>query len=243
MKKNIHLTVQKPCAEKFQNFQPTANGGFCQACQKEVIDFTQMTDAEVLQYFKNHSGKTCGRFQQSQLKTYPTVSADHRAPSYSFLGIGMLGLSVLSLLPFTHTHAEQLQPTVSVYTSEQKNHPKEEGSSKNNNEHYVQGTVLDEFGNPLPGVNVWIKGTSNGTVTDIDGYFAFRQPLYTGTVLQFSFVGFDAQTFEIRQGAEKNINVKIEFKVDTCAVLGEVSVQEVYSSKRSIWQKIKGIFK
>ncbi|MCB0847413.1 MAG: hypothetical protein KDE26_29385, partial [Bacteroidetes bacterium] len=65
MNRKINLTITKPCSEQFENFQPTHAGGFCQSCQKEVIDFTQMSDREILLYFENRSQKTCGRFHQT----------------------------------------------------------------------------------------------------------------------------------------------------------------------------------
>ncbi len=43
------------------------DGRFCRSCTRVVIDFTKMSDRELLNYFKTHSGKICGSFRQSQL--------------------------------------------------------------------------------------------------------------------------------------------------------------------------------
>ena len=67
----LHLSIKKPCSENFGAFRPTDTGGFCSSCQKDVIDFTKMSEAEVLAYFENRQEKTCGRFHPSQLKSYP----------------------------------------------------------------------------------------------------------------------------------------------------------------------------
>src|SRR5687768_4798733 len=56
----------------------------------------------------------------------------------------------------------------------------------------VAGQVKDENGQGFPGVNVIVKGTSVGTVTDADGRFSLDVPNGTGTIV-FSFVGY-AQT-------------------------------------------------
>lgn len=53
----------------------------------------------------------------------------------------------------------------------------------------VTGKVTDENGEPLPGATVIIKGTSNGTITDMDGNFSLNVPS-EASVLVFSFVGF-----------------------------------------------------
>lgn len=54
----------------------------------------------------------------------------------------------------------------------------------------VSGTVIDAVSrDPLPGVNVILKGTSVGTVTDIDGRYSLAVPDLSGTLL-FSYIGF-----------------------------------------------------
>ena len=52
----------------------------------------------------------------------------------------------------------------------------------------VKGTVLDNLGEPLAGVNIVEKGTTNGTLTDIDGNFALN--VARGKTLVFSFIGY-----------------------------------------------------
>ncbi len=56
----------------------------------------------------------------------------------------------------------------------------------------ITGNVTDQQGLPLPGVTVIVKGTSIGTVTNMDGDFSFRVPADAET-LQFSFVGMRTQ--------------------------------------------------
>ena len=52
----------------------------------------------------------------------------------------------------------------------------------------VSGKVVDENGDPLPGVAVYVEGTTNGTVTDINGNFNLSAPADANVV--FSFVGY-----------------------------------------------------
>lgn len=56
----------------------------------------------------------------------------------------------------------------------------------------LQGTVLDNLGQTLPGVSVVVKGTSNGVATDFDGNFTLTN-VKKGDVVSFSYVGFKAQ--------------------------------------------------
>ena len=60
----------------------------------------------------------------------------------------------------------------------------------------ISGTVTDEAGEPLPGVTVLIKGTTNGTVTNMDGNYTISN-LSESATLQFSFVGMKTQEVEV----------------------------------------------
>lgn len=55
----------------------------------------------------------------------------------------------------------------------------------------VTGQVVDKSGDPLIGVSVVEKGTTNGVITDLDGNFSLKAPV--GSIIQFSYVGFKPQ--------------------------------------------------
>ncbi|MGS2741848.1 SusC/RagA family TonB-linked outer membrane protein [Sinomicrobium sp. M5D2P17] len=85
----------------------------------------------------------------------------------------------------------------------------------------VTGTVTDPNGNPLPGVNIIVKGTSRGTMSDPDGNYNIR---VMGTdVLTFSFVGFRT----VEQAVEGQENIDVEMEEDVTA-LAEVEVNAGY---------------
>ena len=68
----------------------------------------------------------------------------------------------------------------------------------------VSGQAVDSSGQPLPGVSVIIKGTTNGTVTNADGKYSLSN-IPEDAVLQFSFVGMRTQ--EITVAGKTSINV------------------------------------
>lgn len=83
----------------------------------------------------------------------------------------------------------------------------------------VQGTVKDETGAPMVGVNVVVKGTTNGTITDVNG--RFRLDAKTGSVLTFSFIGYENQ--EITVGNQKEFSVQLktsDLMVEDVVVVG-----------------------
>jgi TonB-linked SusC/RagA family outer membrane protein len=70
----------------------------------------------------------------------------------------------------------------------------------------VSGTVTDEGGQPLPGVTVAVKGTTQGTITNADGEYILEDVPDNAT-LQFSFVGMLTQEVEV--GNQTKINISM----------------------------------
>jgi hypothetical protein len=68
MSKHIQLSVADPCHENWDNMTAAEKGRFCGSCQKQVIDFTNMSDSQLAAFFKKPStGSVCGRFYEDQL--------------------------------------------------------------------------------------------------------------------------------------------------------------------------------
>ena len=89
----------------------------------------------------------------------------------------------------------------------------------------MQGVVTDENGEPIIGANVVEKGTTNGTVTDLDGKFTME--VSENGVLQISYIGY-AMT-ELRPGKEANLNVKLRedaLQMDEVVVVGYGTVKK-----------------
>ncbi|WP_321370022.1 TonB-dependent receptor [uncultured Draconibacterium sp.] len=88
--------------------------------------------------------------------------------------------------------------------------------AKADQQNRVTGRVVDEFGEPLPGVTVVIKGTAQGTVTDVNGEYSL-QVTAKDAVLQYSFVGMRSQEIEV--GGQSNIDVTL--------VVDAIGIEEV----------------
>lgn len=90
----------------------------------------------------------------------------------------------------------------------------------------VSGKVSDAGGNPLPGVSVTVKGTSQGAISDVAGKFSVQAA--NGATLVFSYIGYKAQ--EVKVGSQSSINVTLE---EDAAALSEVVVVGYGSQKKS----------
>ena len=90
----------------------------------------------------------------------------------------------------------------------------------------VQGTVTDaDDGSTLPGVNILIKGTANGSVTDFDGNY--KVVVGDEDILVFSFVGY--KPYEVAVGSRSTIDVELQLDAEELAevvVIGYGSVEK-----------------
>lgn len=93
----------------------------------------------------------------------------------------------------------------------------------------IKGVVSDLDG-PLEGVNVILKGSNQGTVTNSKGEFTFPQPLKTNDVLLFSFIGFETVSVKIK---DDTTVIKLTLNEDLVEFIGEVNTNALYKSKRS----------
>ncbi|WPR74037.1 TonB-dependent receptor [Algoriphagus sp. NG3] len=92
----------------------------------------------------------------------------------------------------------------------------------------VSGTVItEEDTEPLPGVSVIIKGTTQGVTTDLDGKFEIQVP-EEGATLVFSFIGFVSQEVAVNNQSELNVSMKYDMQD-----LGEVVVVGYGTVKKS----------
>ncbi len=72
--KQLMVSIPEPCHENWDNMSPTEQGRFCKACCKEVVDFSAMSDAQMVLYFsKLTSEKVCGRVYPDQLNRTMTA--------------------------------------------------------------------------------------------------------------------------------------------------------------------------
>ena len=70
----------------------------------------------------------------------------------------------------------------------------------------ITGIITDQYG-PVTGANVVIKGTTQGTITDIDGKFSLDN-VSPSTILQVSYIGYMTQ--EIKVGNQTNLNIQLK---------------------------------
>jgi len=100
----------------------------------------------------------------------------------------------------------------------------------------ISGTVKDNSGAPIPGATVLIKGTSTGTLTDMDGKFKFSVP-GDSKILVISFVGMKTQ--EIALAGQAQISVVME--EETVGIEEVVAVGYGRSSRKNLSSAVTSV--
>ena len=83
----------------------------------------------------------------------------------------------------------------------------------------ITGTVTDETKAFLPGATVWLKGTKQKVVTDINGKYTILSVPKGKNELQFTFIGYETQTIEVTLRDDETITRNI--KMNLASILGK----------------------
>ena len=142
------------------------------------------------------------------MKPLLTLPEKHTFKAFSFIGI-----MTMTLLAFNPTYGQTKTVTSKEMTS---------------NERTIKGLITNEDG-PLDGVNVILKGTRNGTVTNAKGEFTFPLKLKTGDVLVISYLGYENQNVVIK---DDTTFIKLALTEDLVEMIGALDSAKPYKSKR-----------
>ena len=213
MPKSLQIHIPEPCHENWQNMTPKEQGRFCGSCQKTVVDFSTMTDKEMLDYISKASHHVCGRFSNDQLNKDIKITDNKKRFSFAYL----LNLLLATLL-VTETNAQvkpvkkkkppvhkiKLAPIITmgmigIVEPDTKVLPVK-----------VYGTVLDAATKlPLPHATIRIVETFNTILADTSGnYNVFLKN--DALTLEFSAIGYETQTWVLNK--DSALNKKIFLK-------------------------------
>ncbi len=202
MSKSLQLGITNPCHENWGRMSANAEGRFCGSCQKTVVDFTAMSDKELVKYFSSYSGNACGRFRNEQLSR-ELVQPGNKPVWYRHL----INLLVPALLFSTKSFSQGgvlRKDSVVCKTSVQAGNigPKEKrnvtirlgGISAMSKETIfpIVGKIFDEEGEPISFATIVVKDRNEGAVADEKGQFLLKSKI-KNPVLLISSVGYESK--------------------------------------------------
>jgi CarboxypepD_reg-like domain/Secretion system C-terminal sorting domain len=244
MSKKFQLQIPEPCHEDWNKMTSVAKGRFCDSCQKAVVDFTGMSDMQLVAFFKKPStGSVCGRFYNDQLER------DFEIPKKRLPWIRYFLQIIVPAFLFTLKAKSQGEPrlmgdTVLVDSKKIGKNLNEScyqpGTNKLNK---VSGRLVDNKGASIPYATVMIKGTRSGVAADVNGNFSIgpfidRSP----ATLVFSSVGFETKEITIDSN-KAGTRCNIELAPMLSGWMGVVVVGRPQRKKREPIKLFRRIFK
>lgn len=178
MQPTTFLQLSNPCNENWHNMTATEKGRFCNACKEQVIDFTSMTDRQVLAYLNSNQGKICGRIYTHQLNR--ALVSYNQKPSFGLqwilTGLSALFFSVVKSQP--PTVALQEKPRASFLTN-----TAVDAKTIEHNIVTVRGSILNQEQQAI--LNAYVTGFSDNDkiFTNKKGEFVLQVPANVKSLL------------------------------------------------------------
>lgn len=206
-KEALHLSIPTPCHEKWGEMSPVEKGRFCNQCSKTVIDFTTMSDREIIQTIQKSNATTCGRFLNSQMSRPITHYSGHSVNTYLPLTHLLVGFFLLSspALVFSQIHTTPKE-SHSVGVTETIKGDVYIDERPQLNQNIIEGYLVDSITNEMvPFERILLESTSGKMISitqaDESGYFKFEVPdSFMGSNLYISIAspnGFDPIRIQI----------------------------------------------
>jgi TonB-dependent SusC/RagA subfamily outer membrane receptor len=189
---------------------PTQQGRFCNACAKEVVDFSTMTDIQVLNYFTNMtSEKVCGRALPEQLDR--TISRPEPPKKRLFWYWNYFVMFFMFFAKGNNAKAQsctkpatELSPLKNV---ELRGDVVVKGETQiNDKQHVVSGKITDKDGNPVSFASIRVKRISMGVSADANGVYSIK--IKPNSILVVSAAGFN--DVEVVVGTQSFLNTILE---------------------------------
>jgi len=214
--KFLQIAIPEPCHENWQNMTPSDQGRFCNACAKTVVDFSMMSDHEVLSYFSTASDeKICGRTLSTQLHREIKMPRQPKKKLFWYWNYIAMFFMFFSKSNQVKAQGRVVQKTEQKPTCGRVTMGLLAPLLKT--DRLISGKVIDGDGRPVVGATVRIVGAPIGTITDANGEYQIG--VKNNCILEFSSVGY--------QVLRQLVDEKTTTLNATVVVLHEMMVGEI----------------
>lgn len=198
MKHIKQIAITTPCTQSWNDMAVAEQGRHCQSCCKTVIDFTAMSNTDVIAYLTSHKN-TCGRITAHKLAAVNHQLQIENRKRFSWKGL-IAAASLSMLFPAIHAKAKPVHQTEQMPVM-----PANSGQvAATDSVVYItiKGVIkAKDDGLPIAGatVKVKVKGNYIGAVTAVDGSFTLHVPASAKRLI-VSFIGYETQEIKLRTG-------------------------------------------
>lgn len=196
----ISLSIAEPCHQNWGNMLPEQQGKFCLSCQKKVTDFTNMTDAEMLTYFTQSKGNTCGRFTDDQLERRIAEPKKHSIGKWKYFWQILIPVMFGVYRSEAQTTKGEVATTICIDKSKLVQ-PVLMGDVVVYRPVNYSLQIIDETGQAIPFATVHFK--SKNLMLSADAMGRFKVTTHLNETVEISSIGFVTKTVDF-QTLEKN---------------------------------------
>jgi CarboxypepD_reg-like domain/Secretion system C-terminal sorting domain len=165
MGKYISLQIPTSCHESWDGMTTNTKGKFCNNCEKTVIDFTEMSNTQLANFFIKNKEKVCGRFNSEQLHT------EYAIPKRTIPWLKYFFTITLPAFLFSQKSNGQNNIKNEKVVFVEKERIETDIENKNFSDRILKGKVIDDKGNPVSYASIMITNTRFGTISDEMGKF------------------------------------------------------------------------
>jgi hypothetical protein len=246
MNNETYVSIPQPCHENWDAMTTQDKGRFCASCAKTVVDFSQMSDTQVLNFLSQSKGRLCGRFAQDQLERQLVPVKTDRKKIWWMVVLMPLALlfnkanaqskTGKKLSNIEYNKCERSMGLVAVGTHQ----TSDTGHGISNK--VITGTIVDNKNNPIAGASILLKGTTIGTTSDYMGNFQLYLPANDSSAkFTVTAVGYEAKEFHSAFNDTSKANIEIKLLQLTPAMMGDVVVVAGYAVRRRPIKRIDTI--
>jgi hypothetical protein len=248
------------CDQKLSDLSPTSCGRFCHSCQKELFDFRQMSNDEILAIHQSTRGKVCGMYKEEQVEVVKTISPKGLSmQGWKAWYLGFLGILFAETADAQEvsdsTKIEQMETSKEGIQMGDKIYSYRGGVIRTLDQSVlpdtlvVSGIVKDRFGEPMIGTSILLADFSKGIASDQDGKFFIQIEsnliIDDSLRLVFSYVGFYDEKIsipisEFLDTGKKEIFVQLdECNLEEIVFIGTYAIPW----RKRVWYGIKRFFR
>ena len=199
MAKYIQIQVTTPCHEKWEDMQATADGSFCSSCQKTVIDFSMMSDEQLIRFFKKPIKNVCGKFYTDQLDQEYELPVK-RIPWLKYF----FQISIPALLLNYKVTAQHLlkknRAIIEIVETKNLQHELIDPVT-------VNGCISNFEGMPVPYATIAVPGKNITTTADSNGLYTLHIERLE-QFLEISAIGYEKKLLKVN-GVRNDVKLAI----------------------------------
>lgn len=244
----IKLSNLTKCNQNWTDMPENESGRICLKCNNTIIDFRNLEDSEIARTHFLSEGKICGLYKKEQLQETKPRNIRLKLTNWSSFYIGFI-----SFLSFTSIAQVKNEPIKFEQTEKNYNLISTDSTIENKDDNtiksdsiFISGILTDKNDEPLPFVNIVIKGTQVGVTSDFDGFYRINITQAIDTLshltLRYFNIGYETVEIEIDSNSikeEQGRIIDVRFKDNEDAYF--VTVKTPFHKK--VWNGIKNAFR